>query len=401
MLAAPSGAAGARHSTAVLSAVLLLTGIVTGPAAALAFTQSISLIDTAALALGAVLAAGISFWHTRHRALAALTAVTPLPGLIVAAPLAAGSSFGPIPFIAYGFGFALATLTVQHVLDRMLREAASEAPWRAAGVVLGLSILLAILWFRHSGSADAALQAVGDLLAVSASVLLLLPLLVSRLHFDEAFVAEANRARERRGRIYERLGGASIPRWGLSLTGITIIFLALGWFDAEPVLGHGWWRYGVTIVLACGGLGVFAGGWREGLGLVLVGAVAGLVALWWQSYARLPFEAVSALEIAMLASFLSLSSARHMRLWRHAGEASVIARRRALEESSGAVFATLGATAAVLPSLLTVAAPVIVVAVLAAGLCGALVFPAVLTGIEALFPRRRSLQEMYGKMRRT
>lgn len=401
MLAASSGAARfiARHHATVLSAVVLLTGLVTGPAAALAFTQSSSLIDAAALALGAVLAAGISFWHSRHVLLAILTAVTPLPGLILAAPLAAGSSFGLIPFIAYGFGCALATLYVQYVLDRLLRAAASAAPWRAAGVVLALAIILAALWFWHSDSADAALQAVGDLLAVSASVLLLLPLLVLRLDFDEAFVADANRARERRGRAYEWLGGASIPRWGLSLTGIAIIFLALGWFGAAPVVQGGWWRYGATLVLGCGVLGAFAGGWREGVGLGLVVAVSCLTALWWQTYAPMPFGAVSAFEVAMLASFLSLNSARHMRMWRHAGDTSEMARRRALEESSGAVFATLGAAAAALPSLFHPGAEVIVLAVLAAGLCGAVLLPAVLSGIEAVLPRRRSLDELYGKKR--
>jgi hypothetical protein len=403
MLAAPSGAAGfvTRHPTAALSAVLVLTGIITGPAAALAFSQSLSLLDPAVLALGAVLAAGISFWHTRHPVLAVLTAVTPLPGLILAAPLAAGASFGLVPFVAYGFGFALATLTVQHVLDRLLCATMSEAPWRAAGVVLGLAILLAIVWFRHSDNADAAMQAVGDLLAVSASVLLLLPVLMARVHFDEAYVADANRVHERRGRTFERLGGASLPRWGLSLTGIAIIFLALGWFGAAPVVQGGWWRYGATVVLVCGAFGAFAGGWREGLGLGFVGAVSCLAALWWQTYARVPFGAVGAFEVAMLASFLSLSSARQMRAWRRAGDASDMARRRALEEPSGAIFATLGATAAALPSLLHAGAQVIVLAVLAAGLCGAILLPAVLTGIEAVFPRWQSLQEMYGRTRRT
>jgi hypothetical protein len=41
-----------------------------------------------------------------------------------------------------------------------------------------------------------------------------------------------------------------------------------------------------------------------------------------------------------------------------------------------------------------------VLATLAAGLSGALLFPAVLTGIETLRPRLKSADEVFGKLRK-
>lgn len=399
MLAAPSGAAGfiARHHSAVLSAMLSLVGIVTGTAAVLGSLEQVAWIDVAALGFSAVLAATIAFWQTRHLTLAILTAATPLLGLVWAAPLSAGSGFAAVPFLAYGFGVAVAILYAQLVLDRVLSQVEGEAPWRAAGVVLGLFAVLGALWFRRTGGADAALQSAGDAILASLSVLLL-PLMVPLLRFDEAYVARANRTRERRARAFERLGGAAIPRWGLALSGIVLIFLALGWFGTESDMRAGWWRTAITVMLAGGVFGALAGGWRESLGLALVAGVVCLVALWWRGYdARLPYGAVNVLQSAMLASFLVLRGARHMRNWRRAGDLPEMVRRRALEDSSGAVFAAMGAAAAALPSCLHAGAPVIVLCTLFAGLAGAILLPVLLTGIETLLPRRRSVDEVFGK----
>lgn len=393
-----AGQPGTGRRMAVVSVVLSLAGLGTGTATALAYFQAIAILDVAALAGAAVLVALVCFWQTRHAALAILTAIAPLPGLVWAAPLSSGSHFGLVPFLGYGFGAAVAVLYAQHLLDRLLSYTDGESPLRAAVGAVGLLAVLAAFWFWHG---DAALQATADALGALLSVLLLLPLAISLLSFDESFVTDANRARERRALRFEKLGGGAIPRWGLSLTGIALILLALGWFNAEPMLREGWWRPAIAVVLACGALGAMARGWRDGIGLGLIAAVAGLAALWWRIYdGRAPFGAVSALQIAVLAAFVGLSAARHMHLWRLEGDTPELARRRALEDSSGAVFATLAATAAMLPSLLYAGAAVFVLATLAAGLSGALLFPTVLTGLETLLPRFKSADEVFGKMRK-
>jgi len=398
MLAQP----GTGRHTAVVSVVLSLAGLGTGTATALAYFQAIAVADIAALAGATVLVALVCFWQARHAVLALLTAIAPLPGLIWAAPLSGGSYFGMVAFLGYGFGAAVAVLYAQHVLDRLLSHGDGESPWWSAAVAAGLLAVLGALWFWHGDGADAALQAAADTAAALLSVLLLLPLAVSHLSFDENFVADANRARERRALRFEKLGHGAIPRWGLALTGIALIFLALGWFDAEPMLREGWWRSAVSVVLVCGALGAMARGWREGVGLGLITAIAGLAALWWRIYdGRTPFGAVSALQIAILAAFVGLCAARAMRLWRGAGDTDAMARRRALEDSSGAMFATLSATAATLPALLIhPGATVFVAATIAAGLSGTLLFPAVLTGLETVLPRRRTVDEVFGKMKK-
>lgn len=398
MLTAPSGASGfiARHHAAVLAAVAALTGIATAVATALAWFQSIVWIDVAALALGAVLAGAIAFWQTRHAALAAVTALAPLPGLLWAAPLSSGTPFGLIPGLGYGFGFALAALYAAHVLGRVLRVGTRETPWFAAGVALAVAAMLIPVWFDGLHR-EAAVQAVCDAFGASLSVLLLLPISLPLLAFDEEFVARANRARERRGRLYEWLGGATVPRWGLSFTGIALVFVALGWFDSEAVLQSGWWRYGVTAVLVCGALGVFAGGWREGLALGLVLTVVCLLAQWWRSYQAQPFGAVDSFAVTLLAGFLATLSARHIRFWRKRGDRCATANRRALECADSAVFAGLGAVCALLPWLYLSGTGAIVLALAAGGLCGALLYPAVLTALEAVVPRRRTVEEVFAR----
>jgi hypothetical protein len=402
MFTAPPEAAGflARHHTAALSAVAAFTGIATAAAAASLWFQSFLWVDVLTLVFGAVLAAVISVWHVRHLTLALAVAATPLPGLLWAAPLAAGSHFGLVPVIAYGFGFASATLYAQRLLDLRLGTEEGEAPWRASGVMLGLASLFALVWFAHSDGADAALQAVVDLIGTTISVLLFLPLLAPLLRSDEAFIADANRARERRGHFFEGLGGAAIARWSLSFTGVMLVFFVLGWFGGEPLLRSGWWHYGVTVIAVGAALGVAAGGWREGIALGLVLTLVAVTALWWRTYVRAPFGAVAALEMVALAGLFALSRARAMRTWRAVGDPPETICRHALEGSAGAVFAALGAIAAAIPSLMQAGASVIVLSLCIAGVCGTLAFPVALAALETLLPRRRSVEDVFGIRRR-
>jgi hypothetical protein len=387
-----------HHRTPVVSVVLSLVGTATGVTAVLAVVQRLAPWDMAFLAAGIVLAAALCLLQTRHFALAILTAVAPVPGLIWAAPISRGSSFGVLPVLAYGFGFAVAALVAQRHLERQISDNAVEPPWRAAGVALSLMGILAALWFGRTPFADAALQAVVDTALTVLSVAAVLPLAVDLLHFDESFVIRANRAREHRVRVLERVALVTVPRWGFSFTGIAIVFLALGWFGAEPVLRGGVVPQIESVLLVAVAGGVLAGGWREGLAVALICTVVCLMSLWATAVdGRAPFAAVGVLQLVAIVLFLALYSGQRSLAWRHADTTPVTAQRRALEQASGQVFAGMGAVVALLPAL--VAWPgsfVFMIGGLIAVGAATVSIPAAITAFEVLTPRRRSVEDLYG-----
>ena len=303
-----------RYHKAVVSAVLSVTGIVTGTAAALVLTQALVFSNALMLGASAVLVLGLAYGFLRHWGLAALTVMAPLPGLLWAAPIASGSDFGAVPFLAYGLTVTAATLYCERELTLLLQPDAvppgfsrwGNGPFLPVLAALGVMALTAFIWFRGGAGADAALQAVADSALALLSVLVLLPLGISLLHFDEAFVARANRAGEQRGRWLEGLDFAAIPRWGLSLAGITMVLIVLGWYGAREALQDApVWRAATVILVAIVG-GVIGAGWREGLALAAAIGAACLLFLWASVIATgLPDGAIAVLQIGSFAAVLS------------------------------------------------------------------------------------------------
>ncbi len=388
-----------RHRTPVTSVVVSIAGVVTGMTAAAAVVQHVALLNLALLAAGAVLAAALCFLQTRHLPLAVLTAVAPLPGLIWAAPVSGGSHFGVLPVLAYGFAFVVAALVAQGAIDQVIGRSKGETPWRTAGVVVGLMAVLAALWFGHRPLADAALQAVADTALAVLSVAALLPMTIAWLHFDESFVAQVNRAREHRGRIFERVAHVTVPRWAYSFTGIAIVFLALGWFGAEPLLRGGLLLKTGSVLLVVIVSGLFAGGWREGAMAGLISAVVLLMALWAMAAGGRPsFGSVGALQILALALLLVLYGQRRALEWRHADIPPVIAQRRLVERASPQTFAGCCAVAALLPVMAVWLEALAFVIATAVALIAAIVFmPAGATALECIAPRRKSVEQLYGR----
>ena len=394
-----------HHRILIVSVVLSLVGIATGTATAMSLLQNATVPEPLVLGAGAALAAGCCAVQTRHLGLAALTALAPLPGLIWAAPLSDGASFGAVPFMAYAFGFAVAALLAQAIAERVLDGKDDEYPWRAAGAALALMLVLAVFWFWGTDASGAAVQAVTDAVLCAASALVLLPMGASLLHLDESFVARANRVRERRRRILERLAFLATPRWALSFTGIALVFLALGWFGAEPLMRTGGAALllrlaSVGVVIA--GAGVFARGWREGLAVGLIGAVVCFLSLWATAVgARDVVAPVGVLLATSVALFLALHAGRRA-LRYSARETPLEAWRRTIEDTAGSqVFAGAGALSALLPAVAVWPgyAP-LAIALFAAGFSGTVLAPAAVTALVSLLPRRRSVEDLYGSRRK-
>jgi len=395
-----------RHRIPLLAAVLSLVGVVTGTTTALALLQNLSVTEPLVASAGALLAAACCVAQTRHLGLAAATAAAPLPGLLWAAPLSGGSSFGAVPAVAYAFGFVLAALEAETAVRRAL-DGDGERPWQAAAVAVGMTAFLAVLWFFTTPLRGAALQGVADMALGAVSAAVLMPVAVSLLRFDENFVARANRARERRQRFSERMALVAEPRWAMSFCGIAVVFLALGWFGALPAMRQEAGAVAlraVSLAAVVIAAGFFLRGWREGVATGFAVATAGLIGLWAiAAGARDVASPAGALEAAGLALFLALFGGR---CWRHYwsfDEPRRTSLQRAIEAiSAGEIFAVAGAVLAVVPAAIVRPAGVaMAVAVLAAG-AGGTVWAAAAAGVlETLVPRRRRASEMYAPHRRS
>lgn len=395
-----------RYRVVLLSIVFSVIGIATGMATANAILAGASLRDGGIILAGAAVACAVSLVHTRHLGLAFLTAAAPLPGLAWAAPMGGEALFGIVPVLAYVFAYGIAVILAHNILIGTLDGGSSGHPFKPAAVAVGLTAALALLWFWRTATGEAAFQAVLDISLAAASSLIIMPIGELVLNFDEAFVAAANRARERRQRRLEKLAMVSMPRWGMSVAGIAAIFVALAWFGAVPVFSLAQFasapmRFAASLVLTIAMALIVCGGWRESLAATIAAGLAGLVTLWGLAVAgkMTASSPVGVLEIVSLAAFLAFCGANRAAAFGRLGDEAAIARLRAVEELGGPqFFATLGGIGALLPSVVLHPAFAPFVAGLAFAGVGALAFaPALTTACELLLPRRRSVEELYGR----
>ncbi|MDE2134079.1 MAG: hypothetical protein KGM97_05410 [Alphaproteobacteria bacterium] len=392
-----------RHRVLLSSAALSALCVWTVGDAARAALGGAPLLEAALILAGAALAAVSLLFYTRHWALALLTAAAPLPGLTWAAPTGAGDAFGAVPLLAYVFAYAVAVVLAHNVLVRTLDSGVVEHPFKPAGAAVALMSAMALSWFWRTPAGAAAYQAVLDAVLAVVSTLIVMPIGAAFLQFDEVFVAVANRARERRQRLFEKIGVVTMPRWGMSIAGIALIFIALAGFGAEPALfsKHFGSVFAASLGLAFAFSVVVCGGWREGLGVTVAAGLAGLMALWAFAEIRNVAQAsrVGVMEIMSLTFFLAFCSARRAAKYRRLGDDPSVARLRAVEDLGGPqLIAVLGGIAAVLPSVVVHHAYAAYPVALAFAGAGAVGFaPALATACAALLPRRRSVEELYGR----
>ncbi|HEY0106228.1 MAG TPA: hypothetical protein VGB91_09105 [Rhizomicrobium sp.] len=355
----------------------------------------------------------LSFLHLRHVLLALLVVVSPLPGMIAAAPAADAATL-PLLLAVYGFGYAAAAFVGGEIVSGVLSGACVADAARAALVQLAAPITVAAL----SGAAllgawlfrvapGFAFGAAGQVLAAALSVLVVVPFGASVMAFGETFFTAGNRAREGRDRLLRVATRIVEPRWGMSLSGVALVFAVLGWFGAAPLLAH-------SALLAhpafwpASALGTFlvayalARDWREAAAATAALAALTLLSLWlWgRTVGHLTPSAFAGIVVtAATAATAMLALAGRSRAYRRDGDDGPVARLRALEQFGAAAwFAAAGAGAVILPwmlvhgSLATLA--VLFVAALAAAVVAA---PAIATALEAILPHRRSVDELYGR----
>jgi len=292
----------------------------------------------------------------RHVPLALLAAFGPLPAVIFAATvLRSGTLFD------YPFGFCVGLLTSAALLRRFLgagrdwRDLACAAA--GAGATLASQHWQAAVSWMLCGASAAALVAAG----------------FRWLKLGEAFVARANRLAESRARLLETASHIAVPRWAMALSGIALVLAALGWFEVAPPLPP--YYPGIVVIAAAAFL--LARDWRSGVAAALCAALLWLLGL----DDALAFFALPAL---LLAAGTRGRPEQGGPAWRLALE----------EEGAGLLLAglSLAALPLQLPGGSGIENPFAAAEAFGAAL---LFFPALTVALWSLFPRRRSVKDLY------
>ena len=397
-------------------AILALLVVATAGAAYFAFRDHA--VPAGALFFGSaslLIAAIVAFIQLRHLGLALLAALAPLPGMIAAGPFALRHGVPVAMLLAvYGYAYAAAALLCGDIARRILdsveklevtRTALARAFLPAAGSAIAVAALSAGWLFQTDRLP--ALAGAGLASAAILSVMVFVPFAASVMPFGENFFTIANQTLERRERMLRLVAKAVEPRWGLSLSGVSLVVAALGWFGAEPFASPNTllmqpllWAASVLLVFLVAWL--VGRDWRDAVAATLASSVLALLGVWlWGRVARhLGPNAV--LEIATVMGVAlhgMLTMIDRSRRYRATGDAPDVARLRAIEEIGFAPWlGMVGAVGATLPWLLLHGSVVtLVVLFFLAGAAALVAMPAIATALQTIVPRRRSVDELYGR----
>lgn len=283
------------------------------------------------------------------------------------------------------------------------------AAWR--GFLLLPDRVLHII--RASQSTDVSFMAASVTALCGALVcLVLLPLLLGAIRPPESFIASSNRLRERRERLLAELEFVATPRWALALTGIAVVAMVTMFFGARhgtaPVLTL-WGAQGLVFPATLVGAGLVAvGGLRDWRAFIVCAAVPAFAA----SFAAIavmrlgiaePIDVggVTAIPAMAPADMLCMTAAlaagacyvmlARIAAFRRFDDPIEVAFVRVLREL---VIPLAGIAAALAIALVPLRLWPIPLAVA----IGALIFaPALAAAIEVLFPKLKSVEELYGK----
>jgi hypothetical protein len=364
-------------------------------------------IDLVFAAASLILVALASFVHSRHIGLAVVVCLAPLPGLAWSTMLMAGMSL-PNSVPSYVCALAVAFCVAGDMIRRIGAgedkvRAASGALRAAAGPALALIVALAafvLVWMVWPAAGMRLFLETGMGIV---SALIVVPLAASMLVYSETFLATLNRAGERRARFFGRVAMVAVPRWGLSIAGIALVFAVLGWFGARGYFSSQarlgmpafWIASVIAIFLLALGQRL---GWRNAVAISVTLAVVSLVAL--AAYGKLgPLPVHEWILLAAVTLFLCFTVGVREGFHRSEGDEDAVARLRAIEDAGGSLaFAAAAMVAALLPWMIEFhRLPVFAGLLIFAAAASLLFAPAIATSVEVFLPRRRTVDELYGR----
>lgn len=265
--------------------------------------------------------------------------------------------------------------------------------------------------FHNSAFVDAVLMTAGSIVGIGLC-LVFLPLLLGAIPPDESGVTRFNRVHERRELWLENLVFVTEPRWAFSLLGIGIVLLTIVAFDyrspPSPLLFF-WTRSGIAgpIAFSIAGAGgiLILRDWRGFFACALPPAFAATVGAWIAYRTHLtvldaPFADYIFLRAWQLIAAGTITGA---------GLAYAICARIAAYRAFDASLQEADAKALheVAPPLIAITlvvvvsnpvSPIVPVALISC-LSGLLLTPAILAALETVFPKLKSVEELYGKKR--
>jgi hypothetical protein len=329
---------------------------------------------------------------TRHAVLAVLTVLSPLPGIALAVAVS-----HRLPFI---FEYVPGFIAAGCLASAVAQSSASMPGRKAIRLSLGhlwLPLLASLLFFVPATFTDptafACMSAILSAFVVTAAG-------ATVLSYDETFVTRINRASEARIRDTEWLSFVAIPRWGMSIGGIALVFSVLGFFGAQKgsaaILAHPILFAAPAFVFLIDAFAVTRNVRRTLAACLAMAPVLLLVLAASARFARAEESLWLSLAVAAIPVLLMAASAPR---FERIGDAADIATVRGIEQAGPAIAVTslAGAAMATLSTFQSSSGLIEGVVLFFGGIAALVLQPALTTMLYTLVPKRVSLEEAFRK----
>lgn len=378
---------------------------------------------TAALFAGVFSAwAAILYFQLRHAGLTVLVLSAPLPFLIAACvlwhPIGVSTEIFAEEFglYAYVLGLVIAqTIAVamtRGICDGVTGSIADLRAIRNGSKVAGPVAAGFGIWMVFSEMRPFGLENPESLASAFALFAVYLgPTIVMQLArwlpYSEQFIARANQARESRERVFDRFQFIAETRWAFSIAGVGLIFFALSALGMRALLFDDWPRLPERLAA----LAVFVlfleiavtRNWRLGLALTLTLSLLGAIGLWILARGVYHVQPRTLLELEFMLAAISVPLGKVAGAvigYLRTGDDTTLAIARGYhDECANAVLSAIIIAVPWVISGITGNSMIrLELAISIASLVAApLIFPAFAGAIYAIFPRYRTVDEVFGK----